>query len=126
MAAQPQRWYTVEEYLAYERTQTEKHHYLDGHIYAQAGTSQRHNLLLTNTLGSLYVQLRKRPCNVYPSDMRVKAPATQLYTYPDLTVVGGQHEFDDTYRDTITNPTIIIEILSPSTERYDRGRKFQH
>ncbi|MBK9714627.1 MAG: Uma2 family endonuclease [Kouleothrix sp.] len=109
-----------------ERTGVHKHEYYRGEIFALAGSSEAHNLILTNLLTSLNVQLRNRPCKVYPSDMRVKIPKTGLYTYPDVSIVCGTPQFDDAKHDTLLNPLIAIEILSPSTERYDRGKKFQN
>lgn len=90
------------------------------------GAKEPHNLIAGNTFAALHAQLRQRPCRVYPSDMRVKVSATGLLTYPDITVVGGQPQFNDDVRDTIVNPVVIVEVLSASTERYDRGMKFQH
>jgi Uma2 family endonuclease len=125
MTAQPKPVYSVETYLEMERTGSLKHEYYRGEIFALAGSSEAHNLILTNILTSLNVQLRKRPCKVYPSDMRLKIPKTGLYTYPDVSIVCGAPQFDDSKRDTLLNPIVVIEILSPSTERYDRGKKFQ-
>ena len=126
MTAQPKHSYTVEAYLEIERSGLVKHEYYRGEIFALAGSSEAHNLILTNLLTSLNVQLRNRPCKVYPSDMRVKIPKTGLYTYPDVSIVCGTPQFDDAKHDTLLNPLIVIEILSPSTERYDRGKKFQN
>lgn len=126
MTAQPKQYFSSEEYLAFERSSDEKHEYYAGHIFAMAGGSARHNRIAGSTYATLYNQLRQRKCNVYPSDMRVKMPQTGLYTYPDITIVCGHEQFEDTKEDTLLNPTIIIEVLSPSTEKYDRGRKFQH
>lgn len=117
---------TEAEYLEFERSSELKHEFLDGEIYAMSGASRAHNLICMTASFLLYSQLRGRPCETYQSDMRVKVPATGLYTYPDVTVVCGQVELADEAFDTLLNPTIIIEVLSPSTERYDRGRKFQH
>lgn len=103
-----------------------KHEYYNGRIDAMTGASARHNLIAGNTLASLHGQLRRKPCRVYPSDMRVKAQQTGLNTYPDVVVVCGQPQFTDDALDTLVNPTVIIEILSPSTERLDRGMKFHH
>jgi len=114
------------EYLAFERASEIKHEYFGGHVYAMSGASEPHNLIAGNTLASLHVQLRGRGCKVYPSDMKVRTPATRSYAYPDITVVCGEAKFDDDQRDILVNPTVIIEILSPSTEKYDRGLKFQH
>lgn len=87
--------------------------------------SERHNLITTSTLSVLFAQLRKKPCKVYPSDMRVRVSRRQ-YTYADITVVCGASVLaDDDYNDTLLNPTLIIEILSPSTEGHDRGDKFR-
>ena len=90
------------------------------------GASVQHNLITGNTYASLHSQLRKRNCNVFPSDMRVKAVQTGLYTYPDITVVCGQLQFEDEREDALVNPVVIIEVLSPSTENYNRGKKFQN
>jgi len=125
VAIQKQKW-TVEEYLAMERASDEKHEFLDGEIYLMSGASENHNIIVGITLGILYNQLRKRPCSFYPSDMRVKVKGSGLYTYPDITVVCGTPEIERMDQDTLLNPTVIIEVLSPSTESYDRGKKFQH
>ena len=117
---------TEAEYLAFERTSEIKHEYLDGQIYAMTGASQAHNQICFNVGGILYRQLSQKPCQGYPSDMRVKVQATGLYTYPDLSVVCGDSQLADGEFDTLLNPTLIIEVLSPSTESYDRGKKFQH
>jgi Uma2 family endonuclease len=126
MAAVLKPHVTAADYLAAERTGKTKHEYVAGQVYAMAGASERHNLVAGNTFASLHAQLRRRSCNVYPSDMRVKTRAMGLYTYPDLSVVCGTPQFEDERRDTLLNPTVIVEVLSPTTENYDRGRKFQH
>lgn len=126
MASRPKAHLTPEEYLALERAAPTKSEYLRGEVYRVAGASEAHNLISFNLQGQLYLQLRGRPCKSYASDMRVHIPATTLYTYPDLTVVCGEARFDDDKRDTLTNPLLVIEILSPSTEAYDRGEKFAH
>lgn len=126
MTAQPAPHLTPAEYLALERAGEERHEYLAGKIYAMAGGSKRHNRIAGSAYAALYAQLRQRDCVVYPSDMRVKSARTGLYTYPDITIVCGDEEFEDDKEDTLLNPTVIIEVLSPSTEQYDRGRKFQH
>ncbi|MBZ0289024.1 MAG: Uma2 family endonuclease [Anaerolineae bacterium] len=124
--ALPKTHMTPEEYLTFERASEEKHEYYAGEIFAMTGASENHNLIAGSTYAALYAQLRKRPCNVYPSDMRVKVHATGLYTYPDITIVCGTPELEDNNIDTLLNPTVIIEVLSPSTEAYDRGKKFRH
>jgi len=126
MTAQPKLAFSEEAYLGSERISAIKHEYYHGHSYAMSGAKEPHNLIAGNTLAALHSQLRHTPCRVYPSDMRVKVLRTGLLTYPDVMVMCGQPDFTDSTHDMITNPTIIIEILSPSTERYDRGMKFQH
>lgn len=125
MTAQPKRYVTEEEYKVFEAASPRKHEYYQGEIFAMTGGTEPHNLLAGNAHASLHAQLRRRPCRVYNSDQRVKVMATGLHTYPDITVVCGQPQFLEPARLTITNPTVIIEVLSPSTERYDRGAKFQ-
>ena len=124
MSAQPVYFYSEAEYLRNERASEQKHEYADGEIYALAGASERHNLITINILASLHGQLRKRPCSVYSSDMRVRIPRSRAYTYPDISVVCGGPHFTDSENDVLLNPLIIFEVLSPSTERYDRGKKF--
>jgi Uma2 family endonuclease len=115
------------EYLAFERAQTDaKHEYLDGEFTAMNGASLAHNLIAVNILTTLRTQMRGRPCNVFSGDMRVKVSATGLYTYPDISALCGEHQLEDDSFDTLLNPSVIIEILSPSTEAYDRGVKFAH
>lgn len=127
MTAQPKSYTTEAEYVERERISTEKHEYYDGEIFAMSGASESHNLIASNVNATLYTQLRGRGCRIYPSDMRIKVMRTGLNTYPDITLVCGKPEFTDmAKRDTLVNPTVIIEILSPSTERYDRGVKFQN
>lgn len=120
------KFITPEEYLRMERASEEKHEYFRGEIFAMTGASENHNIVVGSTYAALYIQLRRRPCQIYPSDMRVRIPSTGLYTYPDISVVCGTPEFEDTVLDTLLNPTVIIEVLSSSTEQYDRGKKFQH
>jgi Uma2 family endonuclease len=117
---------TPEEYLAIERKAEFKSEFYGGEMFAMAGASRRHNLIGLNIAGSLLRQLAGRPCETYHTDMRVRVTATGLNTYPDVTVVCGKREFLDTHEDTLLNPTVLFEVLSPSTESYDRGRKFDH
>ena len=126
MSLQAQKRYTPEEYLVLERQAQCKSEYYAGDICAMAGASRWHNLIVTNVIGELRAQLKGRPCTTYPSDMRVKISPTGLYTYPDVTVVCGAAQFEDTQQDTLLNPTLIVEVLSESTEAYDRGGKFAH
>jgi Uma2 family endonuclease len=124
MSSQPKIYLTPEEYLAIERRNEYKSEYVDGEMVAMTGASRRHNLIATNITGQLYPQSRGRPCESYGSDMRVRIPTTRAYMYPDVVVVCGEPQFEDDYVDTLLNPTALIEVLSESTERYDRGRKF--
>ena len=126
MSAVARQKMTVAKYLEMERTSEEKHEFLDGEIYLMSGASLKHNLIVGNTYASLHAQLRSRSCVVFPSDMRVRVRENRYYTYPDITVVCDPLQLEDDRQDTLLNPTLIIEVLSPSTESYDRGRKFQH
>jgi Uma2 family endonuclease len=126
MSAQPKTSMTVEEYLRFEATSEYKHEYVAGHVVALAGGNEQHVIISGNVYASLHAQLRKRDCIVYNSDMKVKIEYTGLYTYPDIAVVCGAARFADTTRQVLLNPVILIEVLSPSTERYDRGKKFQN
>jgi Uma2 family endonuclease len=123
MSSQPKTFLTPAEYLAIERQAEYKNEYFDGEIFAMTGASREHNLIAANLIGELRQKLRGKPCEVYPSDMRVRVPGSRLYTYPDVVVVCGEPEFEDDYLDTLLNPTLIIEVLSESTESYDRGKK---
>ena len=125
--------YTVEEYLALERGSEERHEYLDGQIYAMAGESIEHADISSNLVGILNPQLRGTPCRVWTKDSKVlSGPAIRsyksikgLFSYPDIVVVCGEPRFLDEHRDVLLNPTLIIEVLSPSTESFDRGEKFR-
>lgn len=130
---EPTRRYTVEEYLELEgKTPEEKFEYRDGFVVAMrealgmAGGSVQHALIKTNLIGAMGNRLKGGPCRVYGNDLRVRIPRKALYTYPDATVVCGEAQFE-THRSagaTLTNPRLIVEVLSPSTELYDRGDKF--
>jgi Uma2 family endonuclease len=117
---------TPEQYLEIERKAEFRSEYYQGEIFAMAGAADSHNLIVTNLTRELSQQLRKRPCFAYSHDMRVRVSATGLYTYPDVLVVCGERQFLDDRRDNLLNPAVIVEVLSPSTEAYDRGRKFEH
>ncbi|MEJ7619014.1 MAG: Uma2 family endonuclease [Pyrinomonadaceae bacterium] len=125
MSSNPKTLLTEEEYLALERQAEFKSEFYDGEMFAMAGASRTHNRIVTNVVTLLDNQLRQRPCNVYANDLRVKIPATGLYTYPDLVVTCGEEKFVDDKQDVLLNPLAIIEVLSDSTEAYDRGRKFE-
>ena len=116
---------TPEQYLELDRKAERKSEYFNGEMFAMAGASREHNLIATNTAGQISSQLRSKPCEVYQGDMRVRVVATGLNTYPDIVIVCGTPRLLDGYQDTLLNPKAIIEILSPSTEAYDRGRKFE-
>ena len=130
---QSQGYFSVEEYLALERESEERHEYLDGHVYAMAGESPEHSDICANLAGILYLQLRGTPCRVWSKDTKVRSgpiPQTRrifkgLFSYPDLVMVCGEPQFHDAYRDVLFNPTVIIEVLSPNTEAFDRGEKFR-
>ena len=126
MASLPKQRLTPEQYLEIERRADHKSEYHSGEMFALAGVSEPHALIMGNIFAELHQQLKHRPCKVYQSEMRVKVDATGLYTYPDVTVVCGEARFDDNHMDTLLNPTVLIEVLSKSTEAYDRGEKYAH
>jgi len=123
MSQRIQPYISPAEYLRLERQAEYKSEYLNGEIFAMSGASRKHNLLTVNISASLNQQLRGKPCEVYASEMRVKVRATGLYTYPDVVVVCGEPQLEDEYLDTLLNPTVLVEVLSRSTERYDRIAK---
>jgi Uma2 family endonuclease len=115
---------TETEYLEFERQSEFKHEYINGEIFAMAGASDEHNLIVASLIIAIGSQLRGSNCKIYPSDMRVKIEATGSYLYPDMLVLCGEKKFAAGSFDTLLNPSLIIEVLSPSTEAYDRGKKF--
>lgn len=125
MASEPQHRLTVQDYLVLERRAETRSEYLDGEMYAMAGASHEHNVIVTNIVAALRPQLRGKGCTLYANDMRVRTP-TDFLAYPDVIVLCGEKRFDDPRRDTILNPTVIVEVLSGSTQDYDRGTKFAH
>jgi len=125
MPIQPTPRVTPEEYLARERAAETKSEYFEGELFAMSGASPAHVLIVTNVVSELRQQLRARNCRVYSTDLRVKVSATGLYTYPDVIVVCGEARFEDEQRDTLVNPALIVEVLSKSTQDYDRGAKFE-
>lgn len=118
--------YTYAEYLAFETSSNVKHEFLDGQIYAMAGGTPEHAALAAAAIGLLFPELRKGRYRVHDADLRVRVPTTGLTTYPDITVVCGPRERDAKDAQAVTNPTLLIEVLSRSTEEYDRGDKFEH
>ena len=117
---------TEEEYLEFERNSEIKHEYYDGEIFATSGASEAHNLIVANLIAILGLHLKKKPCRVYPSYMRLKIEKTKVYAYPDVMIVCGHDKFADNKEDMLLNPDVIVEVLSDSTENYDRGKKFEH
>jgi Uma2 family endonuclease len=118
--------YTFAEYLAIDEASETKHEYVNGEIYAMSGGTLEHSELAANLIRLLGTQLLGRPCVVYTSDARVRVLATGLATYPDVSVVCGQIERDPENKNTLTNPVVLVEVLSDSTEGYDREEKFSH
>ncbi len=115
-----------EEYLAFERASEDKHEYVDGALVARPRSAYEHSLISSNLVGELGNALLSQPAEVLGSDMRIKVTATDSYFYPDVSVVRGRASLEDEKRDVLLNPKAVIEVLSDSTERYDRGDKFRH
>ena len=115
---------TPEEYLTSERKATIKSEYLSGQIVAMSGASNAHNLITLDIGTELNIQLRGHECLVYTNDMRIRTSPMGSYFYPDVVVVCGEPQFEDNVFDTLLNPILVIEVLSPSTEAYDKGEKF--
>jgi len=125
MSAQPKTLLSPEEYLEQERRAEYKSEYLAGEVFAMAGASRRHGLIVTNLIAELRQQLKGKPCEVYSGDLRLRVTPAGLYTYPDVMVVCADVQFADDQKDTVLNPVVLIEVLSESTSDYDRGRKFE-
>ncbi len=124
MLQPPLKYCTEEEYLAFERAAQEKHEYYKGEIFAMSGASFKHNVLQINIVTLLSNHLKGKNCRPFGSDLRIHIPSNSFYTYPDVIIVCDEPEFADKEFDTLLNPSVIIEILSPSTANYDRGAKF--
>jgi Uma2 family endonuclease len=124
MSTQPKSFITPEEYLAMERKAEYKSEYLDGEVFAMSGVKRAHSLIAANVLAELRDGLRKRQCEAHGSDLRVRTFARH-YCYPDVSAFCGEPQFLDGQLDTLLNPSLIVEVVSPSTEAYDRGRKFE-
>ena len=124
MSALEKTYLTPEQYLEIERKADFRSEYYSGEMFAMAGATEPHILIVSNLVIELGLQLRKRPCRVYSTDMRVRVNAAGLYTYPDVVAICGEPRFADEKRDLLLNPLVIVEVLSPSTEAYDRGEKF--
>ena len=123
MSTLPKNHITPEQYLEIDRQAERKSEYYDGEMFAMAGAGLRHNEIVANIIGTLHAQLRGKPCRALPSDMRVRISSSR-YVYPDVTVVCGKPELADNRGDILLNPTVVIEVLSPSTASFDRGLKF--
>lgn len=126
MSSEPLRHLSPTDYLAFERQAETKHEYAGGEVFAMAGASARHNLIVANLVAELVVQLRGRPCRVYPSDLRVAVSQDGPFYYPDLVALFAEPRFLDDEGDTLLNPELVIEVLSATTEAFDRGPKFAH
>lgn len=127
MSSQPSHAYTLEEYFELELAAEEKYEFWNGEVFCMSGASLAHNQIAINIGGEARAQLRERGCRVFPSDLRVKVPAYPPYRYPDLTALCGQPEIERVGGlDVLTNPALIVEVLSSSTEAFDRGDKFTY
>jgi len=124
MSAQTIPYLSPPQYLEIERKALDKSEYFSGQMFAMAGASREHNLIVGNIVGEMRERLKGKSCETYPSDLRVLVSATGLYTYPNATVACGEPEFADSHMDILLNPLVIVEVLSASTENYDRGAKF--
>ena len=125
MQVTEKRYYSTEEYLALEEAADYKSEYIDGEIFPMAGGSTNHNQIAGNFYATLNFAFRTEDYEVFMSDVRLWIPQRRIYTYPDVMVVAGEPEYYDNRTDTITNPRVIIEVLSPSTKGYDRSKKFE-
>ncbi|MGJ7030836.1 Uma2 family endonuclease [Niabella hirudinis] len=118
-------FYTIPEYLKIEKSSLEKHEYYRGEIFSMAGAGARHNVIFSNIMGQLYIQLQGKPFRPFGSDMRIHIPENTLFTYPDISIICNDIISSPEDEDTIIQPTALIEILSRSTRNYDRGSKFK-
>lgn len=125
MAIRTQSRMTPAEYLREERQAEAKSEFYDGEVFALAGASYAHNLVVANVIAELGAQLKGKPCAVLPSDLRLWIESVSRYVYPDVSVVCGEPQFTDHHQDTLVNPTLLVEVLSKTTESYDRGEKFE-
>jgi Uma2 family endonuclease len=127
MAANPERRYTLEEYFELERTSEERFEFWDGEVFCMSGVSDEHDAIEGNIHAFLRAQIRERGCRVFLANMRIKVPSAPPYRYADLSVVCGKVALEEAGGvDALTNPQLIVEVLSPSTEAHDRGEKFTH
>jgi Uma2 family endonuclease len=126
MATNPKHFLTEEEYLEFELKSEFRHEFFQGEIFAMTGGRREHARIVMNLGTSLDSQLRGRNCNTYSENFRINVPVTGLYAYPDIVVTCGEEKLKENVFDTLLNPALIIEVLSESTEGYDRGLKFQN
>ncbi len=124
MSTQVIKRYTVEEYLELERKAEYKSEFLNGQIFAMAGASLAHCAITVNLTAEVVIHLRGKSCQAFSNDMKVRTSRPGLYAYPDLTIVCDEPKFHDEQKDVLINPTVIFDVLSPSTEAFDRGGKF--
>lgn len=117
--------FSIEEYLRFEKDSPEKHEFFRGEIFAMSGASNRHNLIFSNLFTGIGIQLKGKSCKPFGSDMRIHVAENTLFTYPDISIICGEIVSAPMDEDTATQPTVLIEILSPSTRNYDRGGKFK-
>ncbi|MDB5322441.1 MAG: hypothetical protein JWN40_4072 [Phycisphaerales bacterium] len=125
---EPQPRYTIEEYIRLESVAQEKHEFHDAEILAMPGGSPEHSLIIVNTSSAIHTRLRGKPCRTYESNLRIRIPSARRYVYADGSIFCAPLEYDseDTSRQSVTNPRMIIEVLSPTTEAYDRGEIFSY
>jgi Uma2 family endonuclease len=126
MSIQTKTHISPEEYLEIERKTEVRKEYLAGEMFAMGGATADHVAIVSNLVRYLGTPLRDKKCSVFSTDLRLRVTPTGLYTYPDVMVVCGKHSFLDDRRDTLLNPTVVFEVLSESTQAYDRGKKFEH
>jgi Uma2 family endonuclease len=126
MASEPLQHLSPEDYLAFERRAETKHEYVGGEVFAMTGASLAHNVIVLNLGTELNLQFRGRPCRVYANDLRVAVSPDGPFYYPDVVALCAEPRLLDAERDTLLNPEVVIEVLSPSTEAFDRGLKFTH
>lgn len=126
MSSQVNTFLSPEEYLEIERRAERKSEYFQGQMFAMAGATLQHVRIAANITVVLGQQLKRRPCGVFASDLRLRVTPSGLYTYPDVMVICDEPQYADDRRDTVLNPVVIVEVLSESTRDYDRGQKFQH
>jgi len=125
MITKEKKYYSSEEYLKLERAAEIKSEYFNGEIFAMSGASVNHNIIAGNIFANLHAKLKNNKCKPFTSDMRINVSDNGLFTYPDISVICGEIKFLDDETDTVTNPKVIFEVLSRSTQNYDRGGKFK-